>query len=113
MKKPQNAFASDASSPILEDLGRRLKRLRLARRLVQGEAAVRAGIARSTASRIEGGDPSVAIGQIVRYLDAIAPGRTLAQLYRETDVAEQMLAREERRQRARGLSQAERDELDF
>jgi DNA-binding XRE family transcriptional regulator len=80
---------------------------------LQQEAAVRAGVARSTASRIEGGDPSVAIGQVLRYVDAIAPGKSLEQLYREDDRAETLLRHDERRVRARSITEARKKELDF
>ena len=46
----------------------------------QSEAASRAGISQATASLIENGSASVSIGQVVRYLDAIASGKTLASL---------------------------------
>jgi transcriptional regulator with XRE-family HTH domain len=113
MKKPQKTLSADSLTATLTDLGQRIKRLRIARRQLQDESATRAGIARSTASRIESGDPSLAIGQIVRYLDAIVPGRTLAQLYQETDTAEALLRHQESRQRARRLSETEKKELDF
>lgn len=112
MKKPQKAFSGPLDSELAK-LGERIKRLRLARRIVQQEAAVRAGLARSTASRIEGGDPSVAIGQIIRYVDAIAPGKSLDQLYRDDDPAEAMLRNAERRIRARGMTEARKKDLDF
>ena len=65
MKKPQNTLLDQFGLTMLGDLGQRIQRLRLARRLPQAEVAVRAGIARSTASRIEGGDASVAIGHVI------------------------------------------------
>ena len=55
-------------------LGARLARLRVARRLRQSDVAVRAGVSRSTAVLIEKGDPGRTLGQVLRYLDAIAPG---------------------------------------
>ena len=61
--------------------------LRHARRVRQGEAAVRASLSRATAQRIEKGDPGVAIGALLRYLDAIAPGLTLLQLLSGDDPA--------------------------
>lgn len=62
------------------DVGYRLSRLRIAHHMRQTDAAARAGVSRSTASRIESGDPGVALGQLLRYLQAIAPGVTLGQL---------------------------------
>ena len=113
MKKPQKTILTEPLNSDLARLGERIKRLRLARHIVQQEAAIRAGLARSTASRIECGDPSVAIGQILRYVDAIVPGKSLDQLYREDDPAEALLRHSERRVRARSLSEARKKELDF
>ena len=87
--------------------------LRLARRIRQGEAAVRAGLSRATAQRIEKGDPGVAIGTLLRYLDAIAPGITLLQLLSGNDPAIIALERRSRPQRIRDLSKAEIKALDF
>ena len=81
MKKPQNSLLVPASSAVLVDLGQRIQRLRVARALPQAEIATRAGIARSTASRIENGDASVAIGQVIRYLKSISAELTLETLY--------------------------------
>lgn len=94
-------------------IGRRLARLRLARRIKQTDAALRAGLSRNTAYRLERGDPGLAIGQILRYLDAIAPGSTLLDLLSESDPALAALAARERTQRVRDLSATELDELDF
>lgn len=87
--------------------------LRLARHVRQGEAAVRAGLSRATAQRIEKGDPGVAIGALLRYLDAIAPGMTLLQLLSGNDPAIAALERRLRQQRVRDLSAAEMKALDF
>ena len=94
-------------------LGRRLARLRLARGIKQTNAALRAGLSRNTAYRIERGDPGLAVGQVLRYLDAIAPGSTLLDLLSESDPALAALAARERTQRVRDLSATELDELDF
>jgi len=53
----------------------------------QDQAALRAGLSRNTAYRLEKGDPGIAMGQILRYLDAIVPGKTLLELLSETDPA--------------------------
>lgn len=50
----------------------------------QFEAAERAGIARSSASKIELGDGTVAFGLVFRYLNAISPGITLKELLNES-----------------------------
>ncbi|MDO8958854.1 MAG: helix-turn-helix transcriptional regulator [Rhodocyclaceae bacterium] len=97
----------------LESLGERLKQLRIARRVTQDEAAARAGISRTTLYQIESGSPKVAIGQIIRYLDALAPGKTLANLLVEEDPSVRALQESTRRVRARALSPAELKEIDF
>lgn len=97
----------------LRELGARIARLRIARRVLQANAAIRAGLSRSTAVAIEKGSPSVAVGQIARYLDAIAPGKTLAGLLTDLDPAEVSLAASERRSRARTLSGSDLKRLDF
>ncbi len=96
-----------------EKIGLALARLRVARNVTQEVAAIRAGISRNSAWRMEHGDPGVALGQILRYLDAIAPGATLLSLLAEDDPALTALALKERRQRAHGLTKAELQEIDF
>ena len=113
MKIKQKTALPEPLAMQLLEIGNTLARLRLARRVRQADAAARAGIARSTASRIEKGDPAVAVGQVLRYLDAIAPGKTLVQLLGEEDPAVTALAVAEKRRRARPLSEAELKELDF
>ena len=98
---------------MLVDDGRRILRLRVERALLEAENASPAGIARSTASRIENGDASVAIGQVIRYLKSISAELTLETLYTKTDVPTAMLSASERRQRARPLSPAALKEIDF
>ena len=103
-------------APLLAEsaqMGELVARLRVARQIKQSDAALRAGLSRNTAYRIERGDPGLAIGQLLRYLDAIAPGMTLAELLTERDPALVQQQREEQRQRVRGLTQAELDELNF
>ena len=103
-------------APLLEQsrqLGARLARLRTARKLRQVDAALRAGISRSTAIRIEQGDPGPTLGQVLRYLDAVAPGATLLSLLLESDPALQTLAAAGARQRVRVLSNRELAELEF
>ena len=77
MKISQSAALAPHLLDQATQLGRRLARLRLARGIKQTDAALRAGLSRNTAYRIERGDPGLAIGQVLRYLDAIAPGSTL------------------------------------
>jgi len=94
-------------------IGARLARLRIARNTSQTEAALRAGISRNTAYRLEKGDPSVALGQLLRYLDAIAPGKTLQNFLTEDDSTIAVLEATERRTRVRSLSKREREDLNF
>lgn len=75
------------SPPLTQEsvkLGRLIAQLRRVIRMKQFEAAERAGIARSSASRIEQGDGTVAFGLVLRYLNAISPGTTLKELLNET-----------------------------
>lgn len=62
------------------ELGRKLARLRKAVKMSQDEAALRAGLSRPTVARIEAGTANRTLSQILRYLDALAPGATLATL---------------------------------
>lgn len=94
-------------------LGVKLARLRHARKVRQADAAARAGLARSTAVLIEKGDPSRTLGQIFRYLEAIAPGLTLPALLQESDPSLTALAQAEATQRVRPMSGAELRSLDF
>lgn len=95
------------------EIAQSLVSLRLARHVKQSEAAIRAGLSRATAQRIEKGDPGVAIGALLRYLDAIAPGTTLLQLFSDNNPAIIALNRRPRPQRVRDLSTAEMKALDF
>jgi DNA-binding XRE family transcriptional regulator len=101
MKKPQNLSMPPGLAQSLTTMGEHIARMRKARSLLQAEAALRANISRETASRIENGDAAIAIGQIVRYLDVIAPGVELARLYDTKDHALAVLEQTEKRQRAR------------
>jgi DNA-binding XRE family transcriptional regulator len=96
-----------------EGLGMKLARLRRARKVRQVDAAARAGLARSTAVLIEKGDPSRTLGQLLRYLEAIAPGLTFAALLQESDPSLTALAQAEATQRVRAMSVAELQALDF
>ncbi|NMF96454.1 helix-turn-helix domain-containing protein [Aromatoleum toluolicum] len=113
MKVSQSATLSPYQLEQSAQLGHRLARLRLARRMKQTDAALRAGLSRNTAYRLERGDPGLAIGQVLRYLDAIAPGSTLLDLLSESDPALTALKAREQSKRVRDLTVAERDELDF
>jgi transcriptional regulator with XRE-family HTH domain len=113
MKVTQSAILNSSLAGEARKLGAALARLRIARGTKQDEAALRAGLSRNTAYRLEKGDPGIAVGQILRYLDAIAPGKTLLELLTETDPALAALSAKEQRRRARELSKRELDEIDF
>lgn len=113
MKVSQAAVLSPALLLQVQHMGSALARLRTARGVKQADAALRAGISRNTAYRLEHGDPGLAIGQVLRYLDAIAPGSTLLQLLNESDPALTALALREQTQRVRSLSAADLDALNF
>jgi DNA-binding XRE family transcriptional regulator len=49
-------------------LANAISRLRIARHIKQDTAAVRAGLSRNTAYRLERGDPGIAIGHVLTYL---------------------------------------------
>lgn len=95
------------------EFGAKLARLRVARKIRQADAAARAGIARSTAVLIEKGDPGRTLAQMLRYLEAIAPGLTLLAVLQEGDPSLKALAQEEATQRVRALSATELQKLDF
>jgi transcriptional regulator with XRE-family HTH domain len=113
MKVTQSALLDPARAAEAKKLGAALARLRIARGIKQDQAALRAGVSRNTAYRLEKGDPGIAMGQILRYLDAIVPGKTLLELLSETDPALAALSAKEQRRRARELSRRELDEIDF
>jgi len=113
MKRDEAPLLTPARVQEARDLGEKLARLRLARQLRQADAAARAGLARSTAVLIEKGDPGRTQAQILRYLEAIAPGLPLLNLLQATDPSLTALSARERTQRVRALSQTELNKLDF
>ncbi|WP_236702224.1 helix-turn-helix domain-containing protein [Cupriavidus basilensis] len=113
MKVSQSSVLSPAMAQQSAKVGQLLARLRQARHIKQADAAVRAGLSRNTAYRIEKGDPGLAFGQVLRYLDAISPGATLASLLAETDPALKALQSREATRRVRDLSASELQNLDF
>lgn len=113
MKRNETPLLSLERIREARELGEKLARLRMARRLRQIDAAARAGLARSTAALIEKGDLSRTQAQILRYLEAIAPGVTLLALLQETDPSLQALRTRELTQRVRPLTKDELQKLDF
>ena len=113
MRIAQSAILSPELSRQAQDLGRLLARLRVARKVKQTEAALRAGLSRNTAYRLEKGEPGLAIGQVLRYLNAIAPGSTLLDLLSASDPALLALETHEKRKRVRDMSTSDAQELNF
>ena len=113
MKVHQSVVLSPHLLQEVIRLGQLLARLRHARKVKQVDAALRAGLSRNTAYRIEKGDSGLAIGALLRYLDAIAPGATLTDLLTELDPALAVLQARESKKRVRDLSAAELEELNF
>lgn len=113
MKRDESSLLNPARTQEARELGEKLARLRVARRLRQADAAARAGLARSTAALIEKGDLGRTQAQILRYLDAIAPGVTVLALLQETDPSLLALNARELTRRVRPLSKDELQKLDF
>ena len=67
MKINQKLKAPDEVVNILSHFGASLRGHRLVKRLTHEEVALACNFSRQTLSRIERGDPSVAIGQVSRY----------------------------------------------
>ena len=113
MKVNQAAILSPQQLDQSIRLGRLLARLRIARKVKQTDAALRAGLSRNTVYRLEKGDPGLAFGQVLRYLEAIAPGSTLLDLLSEKDPALLSLDAREKTKRVRDLTADELKELNF
>jgi transcriptional regulator with XRE-family HTH domain len=113
MKRNESPLMSPNRLEEARQLGQKLARLRTARRIRQADAAARAGISRSTAVLLEKGDLSRTQAQILRYLEAIAPGVSLLSLLQEDDPSLLALAARETTQRVRDLGKAELQRLDF
>jgi transcriptional regulator with XRE-family HTH domain len=113
MKITQAAVLTPRLASEIKRLGAALARLRIARGMKQDQVALRAGLSRNTAYRLEKGDPGIALAQILRYLDAIVPGKTLIELLSESDPALAALSAQEQRRRARNLSKHEMEQIDF
>lgn len=113
MKTPQSKLSTPEQIIETQQIAQKLARLRAARAITQLEAATRAGISRNTAYRLEKGDPGIAVGQIIRYLQAIKPGGTLIDLLQENDPALAVLQATEQTQRVRPKNLSEDDQYDF
>jgi len=113
MKVSQKAILDESQMAQAKHIGACFARIRVARGVKQDVAAVRAGLSRNTAYRLESGDPGVAVGQMLRYLDVIAPGMTMQELLSQTDPSLSVLEMKEKTRRVRDLSSKEVSELDF
>ena len=113
MKRNESTILTHDQLQELKLFGERISRLRKARGVLQADAAVRAGISRPTATRIEAGDPGRSLGQVLRYVDAIAPGTSLLDLLLENDPALKALREKETVRRVRLPSEAQMKKLDF
>jgi transcriptional regulator with XRE-family HTH domain len=113
MKRDEAPLLTPARVKEARPLGDKFARLRIARRLRQADAAARTGMSRSTAALIEKGDLGRTQAQILRYLEAIAPGLSLLNLLQKTDPSLAVLSAKERTQRVRPLSKTELAKLDF
>ena len=113
MKVTQSAMLSPRQLEECGRLGAQLARLRIARKVKQTDAALRSGLSRNTVYRLEKGEPGLALGQVLRYLEAIAPGSTLFELLSEKDPALLSLSAREKTKRVRDMTAAEIEELDF
>ena len=113
MKYDEAATLSEPLRLQARQVGERLARLRKARRLRQSDAATRAGMSRVTAGRVERGDPRQSLGQILRYLDAIAPGTDLLGLLQGSDPALVALQSAEAKRLVRVMTPRQMTELDF
>jgi len=113
MRVPQGLALPSELAVEAEKIGARLARLRVARHITQTEAALRAGFSRNTAYRLEKGDPGIAIGQLLRYLNVIAPGKSLQSFFADSDSSIAALAERERKKRVRTLTKRELEDLNF
>ena len=113
MKRDETPLMTQQRLAEAKALGEKLARLRRARHIRQSEAALRAGLSRATAVLIEQGDIRRTQAQILRYLEAIAPGLPLLSLLLDEDPALQALKAREATQRVRVLRGSDLKELDF
>jgi transcriptional regulator with XRE-family HTH domain len=118
-------MGSPKSKSALERLGRDVRGARLRRRIAVADLAVRAGTSQSTVTRLEKGDPGVAIGTLADILVVLGLVERLADLIdiRKDDlglalIAERLPRRGRsfaatlRKQKARAATQAGTDAVD-
>ncbi len=78
MKIDQKSRAPQSVVSSLSELGAALRGHRLLKRMTHEEVAQLCGFSRQTLSRIERGDPSVAIGQVARYAELVGASKALS-----------------------------------
>ncbi len=75
MKIDQKSKATESVVSLLGELGSALRGHRLVKRMTHEDVAQACGFSRQTLSRIERGDPSVAIGQVARYAELLGASK--------------------------------------
>ena len=113
MKRNESVLLPESRQAEAQALGERIMQLRQGLKMRQADAASRAGMSRTTAIRIEKGDPGRTLAQILRYLHAMAPDVTLLALLSGDVPALVALHARTRPQRVRSATKAELRELDF
>jgi transcriptional regulator with XRE-family HTH domain len=74
----------------LASLGERLRQARLRRAYAAETIAQRAGVTRKTLSRVEQGDPAVALGVYARVLQALGLDADLAHIARDDELGRRL-----------------------
>jgi transcriptional regulator with XRE-family HTH domain len=87
MKYDESLRTPDVRLQEAEQIGAKLRTLRIARGMTQSEAAARAGVSRSTAVLLEQGDESRTLSQVLRYLHALEPELNLTGLLTDKSAA--------------------------
>jgi transcriptional regulator with XRE-family HTH domain len=83
MKITQSAVLNPTLAAEAKRLGAALARLRIARGMKQDQVALRAGLSRNTAYRLEKGDPGIAMaGRETFTLSSDAAGQSIAKIWR-------------------------------
>lgn len=88
-KKTFHMFPSSAKE--LSELGQRLKDARLRRRYSMETVCLRADISRPTLSKIESGDPSVAVGSLVNVLRVLCLSKDISLVAKEDILGRKLL----------------------
>lgn len=78
MKIDQKSKSPESVVSLLSELGSALRGHRLVKRMTHEDVARACGFSRQTLSRIERGDPSVAIGQVARYAELLGASKALS-----------------------------------